>query len=123
MLSNPSHPDHALYKQALVGIEKLPATAFRNNQERQNAAASLAVEAKINGFNQIDHVAVGANSASLFAVQGRLEDPAHSRIHKDRTLAAAQPVEKSTALIEQEMSQRYNQQFQQELVQREGHKR
>lgn len=123
LLSNPSHPDHALYKQALVGIEKLPATAFRNDQERQNAAASLAVEAKINGFNQIDHVAVGANSGSLFAVQGRLEDPAHSRIHQDRTLAAAQPVEKSTALIEQEMSQRYNQQFQQELVQREGHKR
>jgi hypothetical protein len=52
-----------------------------------------------------------------------VEDPAHSRIHQDRTLAAAQPVEKSTALIEQEMSQKNTQQFQPELVRREGHRR
>ena len=124
LLSNPSHPDHALYKQALIGLEKLPANTFRNDQERQNAAASLASEAKINGLNQIDHIALSANGASLFAVQGKLEDPAHSRIHQDRTLAAAQPLEKSTAQIEQEISQRNTQQIQQqEQAQREGPKR
>ncbi len=124
LLSNPNHPDHALYKQALIGLEKLPANTFSNAQERQNAAASLAAEAKVNGLNQIDHIALSANGASLFAVQGKLEDPAHSRIHQDRTLAAAQPLEKSTAQIEQEISQRNTQQIQmQEQAQREGPKR
>jgi hypothetical protein len=117
LLSNPNHPDHALYKQALIGLEKLPANAFRNEHERQNAAASLASEAKINGLNQIDHIALSANGASLFAVQGKLEDPAHSRIHQDRTLAAAQPIEKSTAQIEQEISQKNTQQIQMQLEQ------
>lgn len=125
LLSDVHHPDHALYRQALDGLEKLPPNTFRNAQERQNAAASLACEAKINGIQHIDHVVLGAAGASLFAVQGKLEDPAHSRVHQDRTLAAAQPLEKSTAQIEQEISHRNTQQIQQqqEQLQREGPKR
>ena len=48
-----------------------------------------------------------------------------NRIHQDRTLAAAQPIEKSTAQIEQDISHRNAQQIQQqqEQVQREGPKR
>jgi len=126
LFSNPNDPDHALYKQALIGLEKLPADTFRNNQEHQNAAVSLASEAKMNGLNQIDHIALSANGTILFAVQGKLEDPVHSRIHQDRTLVAARPLEKSTAQIEQEISQRERntQQIQQqEQARREGPKR
>lgn len=125
LLSDARHPDHALYRQALEGLEKLPPNIFRNEQERRNAAASLACEAKTSGIQHIDHVVLGAAGGSLFAVQGKLDDPAHLRIHQDRTLAAAQPIEKSTAQIEQDISQRNAQQIQQqqEQVQREGPKR
>jgi len=122
LLSSPDHPDHALYKQALKGLETLPPNTFKSETERQNTAASLALEAKTHGLNQIDHVALAANGASLFAVQGKIEDPAHNRVHLDRTLAAAQPIEKTSAQIEQEMSQRSTQ-LQQEQIQREGPKR
>lgn len=103
LLSSPNHPDHALYEQALNGIEKLPPNSFRNEQERQNAAASVAFEAKISGLKQIDNVVLSANGSGLFAVQGAVNDPAHHRIHLDKNQAAIEPIEKSTVQIQQEI--------------------
>ncbi len=105
LLSNPSHPDHALYRQALAGVEKLPANSFRNEEERQNAAASLAFEAKVTGLRQIDHVVLSTNGSGLFAVQGAMGDAGHTRIHVDKAQAAVQPVEQSTVQIRQETPQ------------------
>lgn len=102
LLSNPNHPDHALYKQALVGLEKLPASTFKNEQERQNAAASVAFEAKVTGLTKIDNVALSTNGSGLFAVQGAMNDPAHQRIYVDKAQAAAQPIEKSTQQMQQD---------------------
>jgi len=102
LLSNPTHPDHALYKQALVGLEKLPASTFKNEQERQNAAASVAFEAKVTGLTKIDNVALSTNGTGLFAVQGAMNDPAHQRVYVDKVQAAAQPIEKSTQQIQQD---------------------
>ncbi|MEO6173332.1 MAG: peptidoglycan-binding domain-containing protein, partial [Arenimonas sp.] len=102
LLSNPNHPEHALYKQALTGIEKLPATTFKSEQERQNAAASLVFEAKVSGLSKIDTVALSSNGAGLFAVQGAMNDPAHSRIYVDKAQVSAQPIEKSTQQLQQE---------------------
>lgn len=105
LLSNPNHPDHALYKQALVGLEKLPATTFKNEQERQNTAGSIAFEAKVTGLTKIDNVALSTNGSGLFAVQGAMNDPAHQRIYVDKAQAAAQPIEKSTQQIQQDAQQ------------------
>jgi hypothetical protein len=102
LLSNPAHPDHALYRQALTGMEKLPTGTFRNEQERQNAAASVVFEAKVSGMNRIDNVALSTNGSGLFAVQGAMNDPAHQRIYLDKAQAAAQPIEKSTQQLQQE---------------------
>ncbi len=102
LLSDPNHPDHALYKQALVGLEKLPASTFKNEQERQNAAASVAFEAKVTGLTKIDNVALSTNGSGLFAVQGAMNDPAHQRIYVDKAQAAAQPIEKSTQQMQQD---------------------
>lgn len=102
LLSNPAHPDHALYRQALTGMEKLPTGTFRNEQERQNAAASVVFEAKVSGMNRIDNVALSTNGSGLFAVQGAMNDPAHQRIYLDKAQAVAQPVEKSTQQLQQE---------------------
>jgi len=66
------HPGHALYRQALTGLEKyniernisLPA------EQARNIAAALAVEAQKSGFKQIDHVAAGTDGRNIFAVHG-----------------------------------------------------
>ncbi|WP_119717700.1 VgrG-related protein [Cognatilysobacter tabacisoli] len=102
LLSNPAHPDHGLYRQALRGIEQLPAGTFRSDVERSNAAATLAFEARISGASRIDHVVLGQRGDGLFAVQGALGDPAHLRVYADRIQAAGQPIERSTALLRDE---------------------
>jgi putative chitinase len=119
LLSSPSHPDHALYKQALSGVEQLPPGNFKSEQERQNAAASLAFDAKVSGLKQIDHVVLSANGSSLFAVQGRMNDPAHNRVHVDKAQAAAQPIERSTQQLDQDAQQQQQQQNSQQQQARE----
>ena len=121
LLSNALHVDYALFRQAFDCIGKFLSDKFKNHREHENAAASLACEAKIQGLQHIDHVALSANGKTLFAVQGRLEDPGHSRIQVDYFIAIAQPVEKSSALLEQFISKGNMQQEQHS--QREGLKR
>lgn len=108
LVSDPNHPDHILYQQALKGIAQLPANSFRKELERQNAAATLAFEAKVGDLKQIDHVVVSTNGHGLFAVQGRIDDPAHHRVFADKAQAASQPVEQSTLQLQQE-TQRHEQ--------------
>lgn len=104
LLSSPNHPDHRLYQQALAGIEKLPQNSFKNDHERQNAAASLTFEAKVSGLKQIDSVVLSSNGSGIFAVHGAMNDPAHHRIHLDKAQAAMEPVEKSTVQLHQEIA-------------------
>lgn len=106
LLSHPTHPDHALYRQALRGIEQLPASTFRSDVERRNAAATLAFEARVSGASRIDHVVLSQRGDGLFAVHGALGDPAHLRVYADRAQAAGQPVERSTALLRDDAAQR-----------------
>ncbi|GAA4805116.1 peptidoglycan-binding protein [Lysobacter hankyongensis] len=100
-LSNPNHPDNALYQQAMKGLEQMPAGTFKNAQERENAAATIAFEAKVSGLSQIDHVKAGGNNAGFFAVQGGLEDPTNKRVYVDREQAVQQTVQQSTQLMQQ----------------------
>ena len=106
LLSQPTHPDHALYRQALGGIEQLPPGTFASDVERRNAAATLAFEARVSGVSQIDHVVLSQRGDGLFAVQGALGDPAHLRVYADRAQAAGQPVERSTALLRDDAANR-----------------
>jgi hypothetical protein len=105
LLSNPNHRDHALYKQSYDELKKLdPATlGFSSDRDYQNAAASIAFEARVSGIKQVDHVLPSANGAGLIVVQGDLNDPAHSRLYVDKAQAAAQPLEQSTGQLQQEM--------------------
>lgn len=121
LISNALHIDHALFRQAFDCIGKFLSDKFKNHREQENAAASLACEAKIQGLHQIDRVALSADGKTLFAVQGRLDDPAHSRIQVDCTKAINQPVEKSSALLEQLLSP--TNASQEQINQREGPKR
>lgn len=121
LISNALHVDYALFRQAFDCIGKFLSDKFKSHREHENAAASLACEAKIQGLHQIDHVALSANGKTLFSVQGKLDDPAHGRVQVDCVTAVSQSVEKSTALLEHALSQASTQLEQQN--QREGPKR
>ena len=102
LLSDPRHPDNALYQQAVKGMEQLGPQAFKNRQELENAAGATVFEAKASGLTRIDHVVQSSNGTGLFAVQGAPNDPAHHRVHLDKAQAAAEPIEKSTVQVQQE---------------------
>lgn len=108
LLSDPSHPDHGLYKQALAGIEKLGPQAFKDQAECERAAATLTYEAKVSGMSKIDHVVPNASGTGLFAVQGALNDPAHQRVYADKAQAAQQPVDKTTEQLSQDVPRQTN---------------
>lgn len=101
VLSNPSHPDHAMYRQALDNLGKLDPqrTGFQTSQQIQNAAGSLVFDARVSGITRIDHVVLSGNGQGLFAIQGRLDDPAQLRVHVDKAQAATQPLAQSTAQL------------------------
>jgi len=99
LLSNPDHPDHALYKQALDGLEKLDPGTFKSAEERRNAAAMLAVEARTQGLREIEHVTLEAGGAA-FVAQGVCADGSARRVEAERPRAERTAIEKSTAEIE-----------------------
>ncbi len=90
-----------LYKQALAGIEKLPPDTFKSDEQRQNAAGVLAVEANNNNFKQIAAVALSTNGATLFATTGAQNDPASERVSVDKTQAALQPIAQAALFLQQ----------------------
>jgi putative chitinase len=107
LLSDPRHPDHGMFKEAVAGLEKLGTQAgFKNRQELEQAAGTMVFEAKASGLTQIDHVVPSTNGTGLFAVQGGLVDPAHHRIHVDKGQAGGQPIEQSTYQLQQEAQHR-----------------
>lgn len=69
-ISDPNSPDHALYKQALAGVQKIDADMGRaSDQLSRNLAASLAADAKAQRLTRIDAVAISEDGARTFAVQ------------------------------------------------------
>jgi hypothetical protein len=102
LLSEPRHPNNAMYQQAVKGLEQLGPQAFKNRQELENAAGTLVFDARASGLTRIDHVVQSSNQAGLFAVQGAMNDPAHHRVYADKAQAVSQPIEKSTAQLQQE---------------------
>jgi hypothetical protein len=100
-ISYTSDPYHKLYKEAMEGIEKLPPGLFRNLEERQQAAASLAVEARIKGLTQIDHVVQSTTGANLIAVEGDLNKVPRDHAHVPIDQARQQTVDDSGKKLEQ----------------------
>ncbi len=106
LLSDPRHPDNALYQQALKGLEQLGPNAFKDRHALESAAGTMAFEARVSGLTRIDHVVASNNGTGLFAVQGAMNDPTHTRVYMDRAQAAAQPLEQSTRQLQEEVMQR-----------------
>jgi X-Tfes, XVIPCD/Putative peptidoglycan binding domain len=99
LLSERTHPDYPLFREAREGVRQLPAGTFRNGMEENNAAAMLAQKAKDSGMSRIDHVLMNTRGDGVFAVQGNPQDPARHLVSVDKAQAAAQSVERSTELL------------------------
>jgi hypothetical protein len=102
LLSDARHPDNALFQQTVKRMEQLGPQAFKSRQDLENAAAAGVFEAKASGLSRIDHVLPNTNGSGVFLVQGEAGDPANRRVYMDKGQAAAEPIEKSTAQVQQE---------------------
>lgn len=75
-LSDPTHPDHALFRQAQSGVHRLDAQVGRTPDHRSDQlAAALVVAARSHGMNRIEHVTLSTDASKVFAVQGALNSP------------------------------------------------
>lgn len=100
--THPGHPDHQLHLQGRDAVHRLDALLGRapdDNSDRM--IASVTRLAREHGLARIDHVVLSEQTGQLrpgenvFVVQGRLNDPAHTRLHMKTQLAVSTPVEES----------------------------
>ncbi|QJD69549.1 hypothetical protein HG421_18840 [Xanthomonas campestris pv. badrii] len=107
---DPQHPDHAMLKQIREGVAKIDESlgkpydamservsrcllaACKDNREADPHATGDTLSS--GALNRVDHVVLGDNG-KLFAVEGRLDDPAHRRVHIDTARAIHTPLEQS----------------------------
>lgn len=115
LLSEKTNPDNPLYNQAVSKLEQLGPNSFADRRALENAAASLAFEAKVSGLQRIDAVILSKDGTGLFAVQGQPNDPAHQRIYTDKAGAAERPLEQSSNAVRQDAQSQTQVQDQQEL--------
>ncbi len=104
LMSNPNHPDHRLYQQALSNLEQLgPSGGFKSREDMDKAAAAVAADAKATGLKDIDHISKTSapnGQTYLVAVQGDPTSPASKSSYIDYTQATGQSMEQSTRMSE-----------------------
>lgn len=97
LLNDASHPDHSLFGDAARGIHAIDAKHNRVSDLRSDQLGGhLAVAAKEQGLRGIDHVVMSGDAKLTFAVQGRLDDPAHRRASVDTLQGLNTPLAQST---------------------------
>ncbi|MFI4953809.1 MAG: XVIPCD domain-containing protein, partial [Burkholderiales bacterium] len=73
LLSDPRHPDHLLFRQALAGVHRFDAQMGRTpDQHSDNLAGALSVAAKAKGLSRIDDVAMQPDGERAFAAQNHV---------------------------------------------------
>ncbi|MBA2679564.1 MAG: peptidoglycan-binding protein [Ktedonobacteraceae bacterium] len=101
LLSEATHPAHLLYMQVMDGIRKLSHGSFGSEDEQRNLAVALTIAAHVGGLKKVDHVVLGTNGVNVFAVQGRLDDPAHLRTHVDRVQSMTHVVDHNSLALQE----------------------
>ena len=97
LLNDQNHPDHSLFRDAARGVHAIDAKHNRTPDLRSDQLSGhLAVAAKEQGLRGIDHVVMSGDAKVTFAVQGRLDDPAHQRASVDTMQGLNTPLAQST---------------------------
>jgi hypothetical protein len=69
-LDDPNHPDHSFFKQARKHVYRLDRELGRTPDQRSdNLASALTVQARADGLQRIDQIALGTDGNRLWAVQ------------------------------------------------------
>ena len=119
LLSDPRHPDNAMYNGAVSKLEALGERGgFANRKELEQAAGQIVFESKVSGLQRIDHVVPNKSSDGFFAVQGEMTDPAMQRVFVDRNQAQNQPLENSSRQAAEESQRQATQVQTQETASR-----
>ncbi|MCS3809667.1 hypothetical protein FHY19_002727 [Xanthomonas arboricola] len=107
---DPAHPDHAMLEQIRSGVRKIDESVGKPYDEMsERVSRSLLAVCKDNrdaypdsndrslsgsALSRVDHVVMG-KTGNVFAIEGRLDDPAHLRVHVHIDEAIRTPVEQS----------------------------
>jgi len=101
-LDQASHPDNGLYRQTLDAVHRLDAQVGRQpDVSSNNLAAAVAVQARRDGLNEINHVVLSDDKSKTFGVQGDL----HSPTRQITEVGTAQAVNTSVAQSSQQWQQ------------------
>lgn len=76
LASDPSHPQHSLYQQALKGLGLLDQKNFKDRKELERVALAIAMQAGAIGLTRVDRVALSQDPAGYFFVDQHAVDPA-----------------------------------------------
>ncbi|KRA75664.1 hypothetical protein ASD78_06735 [Lysobacter sp. Root667] len=112
--ADPSHPDHALLEQIRAGVRKVDQAvgkAYDDISERVSRCLLAACKdhrqmypdargpsLAAHALNRVDHVVMGT-TGNIFAVEGKLDDPAHKRAFVSVETAIRTPVEQSDEIL------------------------
>lgn len=97
-VTDPSHPGHAMYREAREGIAALDRQhGVADGPGSDRAAAALVASAREGGIDRIAHVVIGHDRQRLFAVDTEDLHSVHRRIaYVEVATAREQPIEVST---------------------------
>ncbi|MDL9998457.1 hypothetical protein QTI24_07595 [Variovorax sp. J22P240] len=116
-MDQPTHPDHALFKQAQAGVHTIDAQNGRPSDERSHSlAAALVVAARRDGLSRIDHVALSTDASKVFAVQGALDSPLKQITSVPTVKALNTPIAQSDQALDASMQRNPSEQWPQKQV-------
>lgn len=100
-VTQPAHPDHALFNAVLGGVHGIDNSHGRTSDQRSiNLAAAATAAAREAGLERADRVLLSNDGARLFVVQALGQGDARRSAHVDTALAIGQPVEASTRMLD-----------------------
>jgi peptidoglycan hydrolase-like protein with peptidoglycan-binding domain len=107
-LDDPNHPDHLFFQQTREQVYRLDRELGRTpDQQSDNIASALTVQARADGLQRIDQIALGTDGSRMWAVQTPPGRTDHLFDHRTSvpTAAVNTSMEQSAALWPQAMQQ------------------
>ncbi|MBC7989284.1 MAG: hypothetical protein H7Y19_06845, partial [Luteimonas sp.] len=105
--AHPDHPNHAMLEQIRSGIREIDRKHGREFDEQcERLSHSLLAEARHQRLSRVDHVLLSlpdnatGKPENIFLVQGRMDDPAHLRLHVNIEAAIKTPIAASDERLE-----------------------
>ncbi|MCE4372872.1 XVIPCD domain-containing protein [Xanthomonas hortorum] len=118
------HTGSQLFNDAVVQLDsQRERLGLRDDTAFLNTAASVAARASSDGLQRIDHLVPSREGDSLFAVQGRMDDPTHLRSQVQTAAAANEPAQGNVGQLQQHNQQQAQFQSQPPSPQQEEHRR